>query len=68
MNTENEKQSLQNFADKFNLLVKVFNPEDKRKKPTYYLVYGTASVSPKLDYISLNHFLLGWNACINYQH
>ena len=56
-----ELQALQNFADKFNLSVKTYNFEDKRKKLKYILVNEKTkcSISPILDYKGINHFLLG---------
>lgn len=63
-----EQQSLQNFADKFNLTVIKINNSDKRKKiNTYYLINeNNNSVSPNLPYNELNNFLLGWNNALKY--
>ena len=59
-----ELQALQNFADKFSLVVKTHFFEDKRKRNKYLLVNETTkcSISPPLDYTEMNYFLLGINS------
>ena len=52
-------ESLQNFANRFGLVVHIQTHEDKRKKDLYFLQQGTRTVSPPLDYDGLNHFMLG---------
>ena len=63
----NELQALQNFCTSinFNLTVYEYMEFDKRKSITkYYLRYKDgASISPKLDYNQMNHFLLGFMRC-----
>lgn len=68
MNTINEIQALQNFADKFNLTVKEWSANDKRKTiGKYFLTDKNGSgVSPILDYECLNVFMLGWNNAIKF--
>lgn len=57
----NELQSLQNMAKACNLYVIEAPEQDKRKKTKKYIaVSNTESVSPRLAYNELNHFLLGW--------
>lgn len=59
MQTQNELQSLQNFADNFDLKVKLFFQQDKRKKTGYFLSKNKTCISPVLNYDNMNHFLLG---------
>ena len=61
--TAREQESLQNFANRFNMKVHVRNYEDKRKKNTYFLEEGNETISPCLDYTGLNNFLLGYLRC-----
>ena len=63
---QEEKQSLQNFANKFGMVVKEQVQGDKRRKNAYYLVLDGWILSPALDYIRLNHFLLGWDRCVTF--
>ena len=56
---DNKKQALQNFADNFGLKVNDYLPNDRRKKQKYFLTKNGTSISPKLDYNGINHFLLG---------
>lgn len=65
---EQQKESLQNFASKFNLKVHIRYNNDKRKKPTFFLVNteNNAICSPCLDYDNLNSFLLGINICLHH--
>lgn len=63
---ENEVEALQNFATRLELKVNVWEQNDKRKKPTYYLTNDKrATISPKLDYNTLNHFMLGYSVGFN---
>ena len=65
MNTSDELKYLQNFADKFNLKVKLFFSQDRRKKHKYVLTDQDIFVSPVLNYNEMNHFLLGIKSAIN---
>jgi hypothetical protein len=65
---EKETESLQNFATNLGLKVNISYSEDKRVKPTYFLTLNGTSISPCLDYLNLNHFLLGWNNCLKNQN
>ena len=59
---DNEVEALQNFATRLELKVNVWQQNDKRKKPTYYLTNSErTTISPKLDYNTLNHFMLGYS-------
>jgi hypothetical protein len=67
MNTTQEKKALQNFADKFNLLVLEYIVNDKRKKQTYFLIdKTTTSICHPMDYNDLNCFLLGMEKAIKF--
>ena len=56
-----ELEALQNIAKECKLYVAEFYQQDKRIKTKKYFAYGdNGSVSPKLAYNELNHFLLGW--------
>jgi len=59
METTTKKQALQNFADNFGLEVNDYLSNDRRKKQKYFLTKNGTSISPKLDYNGINHFLLG---------
>lgn len=62
METITKKQALQNFADKFELTVKNYFFEDKRKKEKFILVKNGRSISPPFSYSEMNIFLLGINS------
>ena len=62
MEAQTEFQSLQNFASTLNLTVHKFYPEDCRKKVQYFLCKDSVSISPKLDFMGLQHFMLGYMA------
>ena len=62
---QREVEALSNFANKFNMDVRVWFVTDKRKNNLYYLVLDGVLISPNLDYNSMNHFLLGWDRCVN---
>ena len=63
---DNEVEALQNFATKLELKVNVWQQQDKRKKPIYYLTNSEqTTISPKLDYNTLNHFMLGYSTALN---
>lgn len=67
MNTLNEIQALQNWADKFGLTVTEHYQLDKRRTTKlYFLTDGTLSVSPTLDYENMNCFLNGWGHCLKH--
>jgi hypothetical protein len=62
---QTELESLNNFAHRLNLEVKEYIQDDKRKTvKTFYANRGSQSISPKLDYEQMNHFLLGYSRCI----
>ena len=63
MTTSNELTALQNFANKFDLKVKLYFEQDKRKKTKFMLTNQDTIISPKLNYDNMNHFLLGINSC-----
>ena len=67
LKTIHEVEALQNFADKFSLVVKEKIFEDHRKKSKYMLIKNKTCISPILNYNELNNFLLGMNSCKNYQ-
>jgi hypothetical protein len=57
----NELESLQNCANLIGAKVHLWNESDKRKTCNkYFLQVENETVSPKLDYEQLNHFMLGW--------
>ena len=59
MNTE--LQSLQNMASGTGLTIYERFSDDKRKTvKMYFANNGTETVSPTLEYMKLNYFLLGW--------
>jgi hypothetical protein len=61
----NELQALQNAANSLNiegLTIHERQPNDKRKTvKKYFLQHGSRTISPNLDYIQMNHFILGMN-------
>jgi hypothetical protein len=59
METKKQLEAIQNFADKFNLKVKEFIQEDKRKKTKFILIKNNISISNQMDYNETNIFLLG---------
>lgn len=63
METKNELTALQNFADKFDLKVKLFFEQDKRKKTKFVLTKNDTFHSSPLNYEKMNIFLLGINNC-----
>lgn len=67
MNTLKELIAIENFANKFDLKVKLFLEQDKRKKTKFILRYRDTSVSPPLNYNEMNHFLLGIDSCKKYE-
>lgn len=58
-----EKQALQNWADNFDLEVKSFIDDDRRRTQKYFLMNKTTSVSPSLTYNEMNIFLNGIHNC-----
>jgi hypothetical protein len=59
MNLENQKQALQNWADKFNCEIKIYqNFGDKRTKPKFILYKNENAVSNTHSYYEMNLFLL----------
>ena len=57
---QTEIQALQNAADHVGLIVHAQYSEDRRKKQRYFCTLKGTSISPKLDYNDLNHFILGY--------
>ena len=59
---QTEVESLQNAANKANLKVNEYYFEDKRKtNKKYFLTHNGTTISPVLNYDTLNHFILGFN-------
>lgn len=62
MNAQDQAQSLQNAADKIGLFIHIKHNTDKRKKkPLFFLSKNGVSISPVLDYLNMNHFILGYS-------
>jgi hypothetical protein len=60
----NKLQALQNAADMCGLLIYEKPENDKRKTVTrYFAQRGQETVSPVLEYMEMNYFLLGWINC-----
>jgi hypothetical protein len=59
METKKQLEAIQNFADKFDLKVKEFIQEDKRKKTKFILIKNNISISNQMNYNETNIFLLG---------
>lgn len=56
-----EIQALQNMAEGMNITVHEKHTQDKRKTvKMYFANIGQETISPVLDYETLNHFLLGF--------
>ena len=64
METQKQKQYLQNFADSFNLQIVEYFEQDKRKKQRFLLVKNNISVSNPFDYSEMNNFMLGMRAAV----
>ena len=64
--TEIEFTALQNFANTLNLTVHKYQPDDARKKVLYFLNRGNTTISQKLDYNGLNHFMSGYFNAIEF--
>ena len=61
MNDTTEHDALTNMARGLNLTIHQYHESDRRKKTRrYFPQRGMETISPTLDYITLNHFLLGW--------
>jgi len=61
MNTITEHDALTNMARGLNLTIHQYHEYDRRKKAKrYFAQRGSKTISPTLDYTTLNHFLLGW--------
>lgn len=67
MNTTEQLQTLQNFADKFGLTTSVFYYEDKRKATKFIFSKSGCSVGNPFTYNEANCFLLGINSCKKYE-
>ena len=62
---QTEIQSLQNSANSIGLVIHEKFTEDKRKTVKKHFATKNGSlVSPNLDYLNMNHFLLGWHHCL----
>jgi hypothetical protein len=59
-----EFQALKNFADNLNLTVHKYYSEDARKNVKYFIQKENITISPKLDFEQLNHFMLGYSVAI----
>lgn len=56
-----EHDALTNMARGLNLTIHQYQESDRRKKTArYFAQRGRETISPTLDYTTLNHFLLGW--------
>ena len=61
MKLTTEYDSLTNMARGLNLTIHQYQQSDRRKKTRrYFAQRGRETMSPTLDYTTLNHFLLGW--------
>ena len=61
MNDTTEHDALTNMARGLNLTIHQYQEGDRRRKTRrYFAQRGKSTMSPTLDYITLNHFLLGW--------
>lgn len=61
MNPATEHDALTNMARGLNLTIRQYHEtERRRKKAIYFTQRGRETISPPLDYTTLNHFLLGW--------
>lgn len=57
-----ELQALQNAANKMNLTICEWHNEDNRKTiKKYFAKINGKTISPILDYETLNHFILGYS-------
>lgn len=62
---EQMQEALQNAANRFNLTVRICFETDKRKNSTFIICDGNVSISPKMDYIQSNMFLIGYGRATN---
>lgn len=64
MNTEQEKQALQNSLDHFEIDLLLVSKEyfDKRVKSKWILILGESTSSPTLDFNQMQHFIMGVGA------
>lgn len=68
---EAQQEPLQNAINYNNLDVKlnIWCYEDKRKQSQFYLTDKKGnSISPKLDYDNMNHFILGFSTALKTQN
>ena len=58
---EQQLEALQTAAKNLSsvLTVNIYKSEDKRKKDLFYLNDFGKTISPRLDYSNMNHFILG---------
>ena len=58
---EQQQEALQTAAKNLSsvLTVHIYKSEDKRKKDLFYLNDFGKTISPRLDYSNMNHFILG---------
>jgi len=57
---EQQRQGLQNFADRFGFTIGLFHSFDKRKNTLFFVQDGEHTISPNMEYDNTNHFLLGY--------
>lgn len=59
--TQSEFEALNNAVSSLSMSITLhtYTPQDKRKNVLFYLSHQGASISPKLDYDQMNHFILG---------
>ena len=66
MEQQKQLEALQTAAKNLSsvLTVHIYKSEDKRKKDLFYLNDFGKTISPRLDYSNMNHFILGMNQAI----
>lgn len=57
---EQQRQGLQNFADRFGFTIGLYVQNDNRKNTLFFVNDGRCTISPNMDYNNTNHFLLGY--------
>lgn len=62
-----QAQSLQNAANNIECFVHIVHTQDKRKTvPMFCLIKYGLTVSPRLDYDKMTHFILGWSKGVKF--